>query len=154
MRPDSATSIGVGMFILLGLGSVLFLVTQTLSMNRISASGTYALQARFDHIGNLKVRAPVSLAGVTIGRVTKITVDASQYRAVVEMRIDSKFDNLPVDTDASIATTGLLGGKYVELNPGMEEIALQDQDEIELTQSAVRLENLIGKYMLKSPGDK
>ena len=151
MQSDSATNIGVGLFILLGLGSVLFLITQTLGMNGISTGGSYVVQARFDHIGNLKVRAPVALAGVTIGRVSKIAVDPFLYRAVVEMQIDSNFDNLPVDTDASIATTGLLGGKYIELNPGIDEAVLKDRDEIELTQSAIRLENLIGKYMLNSP---
>ena len=70
------------------------------------------------------------------------------------MRIDSTFNHLPVDTDASIASAGLLGGKYVELNPGIDEAVLKDHDEIELTQSAVRLENLIGKYMLKSPDEE
>ncbi|GMR17453.1 MAG: outer membrane lipid asymmetry maintenance protein MlaD [Gammaproteobacteria bacterium] len=153
MRSESATHIGVGFFILLGLGSVLFLVTQTLGMSTVSAGGSFVVQARFDHIGSLKVRAPVAVAGVTIGRVSKITVDPATYQAVVEMQIGSDFDHLPVDTDASVASAGLLGGKYIELNPGIDAAVLKNHDEIELTQSAVRLENLIGKYMLKSPDE-
>ena len=143
-----AIDISVGLFILLGLGSVVFLTSQTLGSSHLSNSASYTLHARFDHVGDLKVRAPVALAGVTIGRVSQITVDPIEYRAIVDLRIDSKFNQLPIDTDASIATTGLLGGKYIELGPGGDEEVLQDQDEIEFTQSAILLENLIGKYML------
>ncbi len=143
-----AIDISVGLFILLGLGSVVFLTLQTLGSSDLSNSASYTLHARFDHVGDLKVRAPVALAGVTIGRVSQITVDPIEYRAIVDLRIDSKFNQLPIDTDASIATTGLLGGKYIELGPGGDEEVLQDQDEIEFTQSAILLENLIGKYML------
>lgn len=143
-----AIDISVGLFILLGLGSVVFLTSQTLGSSDLSNSASYTLHARFDHVGDLKVRAPVALAGVTIGRVSQITVDPIEYRAIVDLRIDSKFNQLPIDTDASIATTGLLGGKYIELGPGGDEEVLQDQDEIEFTQSAILLENLIGKYML------
>jgi len=143
-----AIDISVGLFILLGLGSVVFLTLQTLGSSHLSNSASYTLHARFDHVGDLKVRAPVALAGVTIGRVSQITVDPIEYRAIVDLRIDSKFNQLPIDTDASIATTGVLGGKYIELGPGGDEEVLQDQDEIEFTQSAILLENLIGKYML------
>jgi len=143
-----AIDVGVGLFILLGLGSVVFLTSQTLGPGELSNGESYILQARFDHIGDLKVRAPVALAGVTIGRVSQITVDPVEYRAVVELRIDSNFDQLPIDTDATIATVGILGGKYIELGPGGDEEVLRDQDEIEFTQSAILLENLIGKFML------
>lgn len=145
-----AIDISVGLFILLGLGSVMFLTAQTLGSNGFSTGETYTLQARFDHIGDLKTRAPVALAGVTIGRVSQITVDPIDYRATVEIRIDSKFDQLPIDTYASIATAGLLGGKYIELEPGGDDEVLRDQGEIEFTQSAILLENLIGKFMLNA----
>jgi len=148
-----AIDISVGLFILLGLGSVVFLTTQTLGQGDLSSGASYTLHARFDHIGDLKVRAPVALAGVTIGRVSQITVDPVEYRAIVELRINSRFNQLPVDTDAIIATTGILGGKYVELGPGGDEEVLQDQDEIEFTQSAILLENLIGKFMLNAKAD-
>jgi len=147
-NPARAIDISVGLFILLGLGSVIFLVTQTLGSAGISASESYTVHARFNQIGDLKNRAPVALAGVTIGRVSKITLDPIAYTAVIELRIDSKFNQLPTDTDAAIATSGILGGKYIELSPGGDETVLQDQDEIEFTQSAILLENLIGKYML------
>lgn len=153
MHEARAIDFGVGLFILLGLVSVLFLVVQTIDPSRISADSSYLVEARFDHIGNLKVRAPVALAGVTIGRVTAITVDPVDYRAVVQIRIDSKFDNLPVDTDASIATAGLLGGKYIELTPGGDTEVLVDHGEITFTQSAILLENLIGKYMLNGSSE-
>ncbi len=149
MQSARAIDISVGLFILLGLGSVIFLVIQTVGLGQINPGDSYTLQARFDHIGDLKLRAPVALAGVTIGRVSEITADPVEFRAVVELRIDSNFSNLPVDTYASIASKGLLGGKYIELSPGGDDEVLQDHDEIELTQSAILIENLIGKYMLK-----
>ena len=148
MQAVRAVDISVGLFILLGLLATLFLVAQTIDPGRVSATETYVVEARFDHVGDLKVRAPVALAGVTIGRVIGITVDPADYRAVVLLRIDGNFDNLPVDTDAAIATAGLLGGKYVELTPGGDSELLEDQGEITFTQSAILLENLIGKYML------
>ena len=134
MRAVSAVDISVGLFILLGLLSVLFLVVQTIDPGRISAAETYLVEARFDQIGDLKVRAPVALAGVTIGRVIKITVDPVDYRAIVMLRIDANFNNLPIDTDAAIATAGLLGGKYIELTPGGDDEVLEDQGEITFTQ--------------------
>lgn len=148
-----AIDVSVGLFILLGLGSVIFLTSQTLGSIGLSDGESYTLHARFDHIGDLKVRAPVALAGVTIGRVSQITVDPIDYQAIVELRIDTTFNQLPVDTFASIATTGLLGGKYIELDPGGDEEVLQERDEIELTQSAILLENLIGKFMLKGKAE-
>lgn len=150
MNAARAIDVSVGLFILLGLLSVLFLVVQTIDPSQMNASETYLVEARFDQIGDLKVRAPVALAGVTIGRVIDITVDPIDYRAVTLLRIDSKFDNLPIDTDASIATAGMFGGKYVELTPGGDTELLEDQGEIIFTQSAILLENLIGKYMLNS----
>ena len=149
-----AIDISVGLFILLGLGSVVFLTSQTLGSSELTNSASYTLHARFDHIGDLKVRAPVALAGVTIGRVSRISVDPIDYQARVELRIDKTFDQLPVDTFASIATTGILGGKYVELGPGGDEEFLQDQGDIEFTQSAILLENLIGKFMVNGKADK
>ncbi len=148
MHAVRAIDFSVGLFILLGLVSVLFLVVQTIDPSQMNTDETYVVQAWFDNVGDLKVRAPVALAGVTIGRVAAISVDPSDYRAVVMLRIDSKFDNLPIDTDAIIATAGLLGDKYIELTPGGDTELLVDQGEITFTQSAILLENLIGKYML------
>jgi len=154
MQEVRAIDFGVGLFILLGLASVLFLVVQTIDPGRMDSDNSYLLEARFDQIGDLKVRAPVALAGVTIGRVSDISVDPVDFRAVVQLQIDAKYNNFPVDTDASIATAGLLGGKYIELTPGGDTDLLVDKDEIEFTQSAILLENLIGKYMLNGSTDK
>lgn len=148
MQGNSAISFSVGLFILLGLISALFLVVQTLDPGRSYSGDSFVVEARFDNIGDLKVRAPVALAGVTIGRVTEITVDPIEYRAVVQLRIDSAYENLPLDTDAIIATSGLLGSKYVELTPGGDTELLVDHGEIMFTQSAILLENIIGKFLL------
>ncbi len=148
-----AIDFSVGLFILLGLVSALFLVVQTIDPSRMNTDETYVVQAWFDNVGDLKVRAPVALAGVTIGRVAAISVDPSDYRAVVMLHIDSKFDNLPIDTDAIIATAGLLGDKYIELTPGGDTEVLMDQGEITFTQSAILLENLISKFMLKGAAE-
>jgi len=153
MHAVRAIDFSVGLFILLGLVSVLFLVVQTIDPSRMNTGETYVVEARFDNVGDLKVRAPVALAGVTIGRVAAISVDPSDYRAVVMLQIDAKFDNLPIDTDAAIATAGLLGGKYIELTPGGDTELLVDQGEITFTQSAILLENLIGKYMLNGAAE-
>ena len=118
--------------------------------SNISRNASYTLHARFDHIGDLKVRARVALAGVTIGRVSQIVVDPDDYRATVDFRIDSTFNRLPIDTFASVATSGILGGKYIDLSPGGDDTVLQVNDEMEFTQSAILLENLIGKFMLNS----
>lgn len=149
MHDTRSIDVSVGLFILLGLISVLFLVAQTIGPGQMGVNDTYTVTARFDQVGDLKARAAVSLSGVTIGRVVSISVDPIDYRAIVRLRIDSKFDKLPLDTDAIIATAGLLGGKYIELTPGGDTEFLADEGEILFTQSAILLENLIGKYMLK-----
>jgi phospholipid/cholesterol/gamma-HCH transport system substrate-binding protein len=153
MHDVRAIDFSVGLFILLGMFSVLFLVVQTVDPGRMTTDDSYVLEARFDHIGDLKVRSPVALAGVTIGRVIAISVDPSSHRAVVSLRIDSTIDTLPIDTYATVATAGLLGGKYIELTPGGDDELLVDQGDIMFTQSAILLENLIGKYMLKGSQD-
>lgn len=153
MNETRSIDFSVGLFILLGLISVLFLVTQTIAPGQMGVNDTYTVTARFDQVGDLKSRAPVALSGVTIGRVVSISVDPVDYRAIVQLRIDSRFDELPIDTDAIIATAGLLGGKYIELTPGGDTEFLVDDGEILFTQSAILLENLIGKYMLKGGAD-
>ena len=108
------------------------------------------MTARFDHIGGLTVKAPVTLAGVTIGRVASIGIDADDYSARITLQIDQAYDNLPTDTSAAILTSGLLGAQYVGLDPGAEETYLEDGDRIEITQSAVVLEHLIGQILIRT----
>ena len=107
----------------------------------------YEVIAKFDNIGDLKVGAPVSMSGVEMGRVTKITFDPKEYKAVVSMRIDARFNQIPTDSDASIYTQGLLGGKFIGLTAGGAETYLKDKDQIDFTQSAFVLENLIGQVL-------
>ena len=116
---------------------------------------TYVVTAHFDNIGGLSTKAPVTLAGVRIGRVSGIRIDANDYRAVVELSIDKNFSNLPTDTSASILTQGLLGAQYVGVEPGADEEYLQDGDQIEITQSAVVLEQMLGQFIFgQAEGDK
>ncbi len=149
MQNTRAIDVSVGLFILLGLAAMLLLAAQTIGQGQLNSGETYQISARFDHVGDLKVRAPVSLAGVTIGRVESIVADPIDFQAVVILQIDASFDKLPADTGAIIESSGLLGGKHVALEPGGDTEVLHDSDEILLTQSSISLENLIGKYMLK-----
>jgi phospholipid/cholesterol/gamma-HCH transport system substrate-binding protein len=140
---------GAGAFVLLGFAALAFLTTQTTVHGpRLGRSGSvYDVTAKFDNIGDLKVGAPVSMAGVEVGRVTRISLDTKQYKAVVQMQLDSKFDQIPSDSDASIYTQGLLGGKFIGLTAGASDTYLKNNDQIDFTQSAIVLENLIGQLV-------
>jgi phospholipid/cholesterol/gamma-HCH transport system substrate-binding protein len=153
MRPNRALEIGTGLFILLGFVALVFLTTQLPSSGlKIREAGVYRLTATFDNIGDLKEGAPVSMSGVNVGRVTRISYDSSQYRAVVDLSIDSGNDRIPDDSDASIQTQGLLGGKYIALTPGGSETYFKDGGRIGFTQSAIVLENLINKLFASIAG--
>ncbi len=153
MQNNRAIDVSVGLFILLGLAAMLVLAAQTIGHGKMNSGDSYLLAARFDHVGDLKVRAPVSLAGVPIGRVESILADPIDFQAVVMLRVDAIFDALPADTTAIIESSGLLGGKYVALEPGGDSEVLKDSDEILLTQSSISIENLIGKFMLNGGSD-
>jgi phospholipid/cholesterol/gamma-HCH transport system substrate-binding protein len=146
MRKSRTLDLGTGSFVLLGFAALFFLTTQTTSRG-ISFAGPphYDLTAKFDNVGDLKVGAPVSMSGVEMGRVTKIDFDSKEYKAVVNMRIDARYDKIPTDSDASIYTQGLLGGKFIGLTAGGADTFLKDKDQIDFTQSAFVLENLIGQ---------
>ena len=154
MRATRAVELGTGMFVLLGFAALFFLVTQITNREIGFGDSGYRLSAGFDQIGGLKPGAPVSMSGVTIGRVESISYDFTDYRAVVVMRIDSRYDRIPEDSDASIFTAGLLGGQYVGIAPGGSETFLTDGDQIEFTQSAVVLENLISKFLFSKAGEQ
>lgn len=140
--------VGVGIFIAVGLAALLVLALKVSNLASFSDAGSYKLTARFDNIGGLKARSPVTMAGVKIGRVSSIDFDDTTYEAVVTLSILPAYKNLPLDTSASIFTSGLLGEQYIGLGVGGEEEFLRDGGEIELTQSAIVLEELIGKFML------
>lgn len=145
MRSNRAVELSTGLFVLLGFAALFFLVTQITNRELSLDGGSYTLQAYFENIGSLKVGAPVSMAGVTIGRVESIRLDQSVYKAVVDMRINAKYDRIPTGSDASILTSGLLGGQYIGIGVGGGEEYMQDGDRFELVQDAVVLENLIAQ---------
>jgi phospholipid/cholesterol/gamma-HCH transport system substrate-binding protein len=141
------------MFVLLGFASLFFLILKTTDVQSDLRGETYQVLARFENVGDLKLRAPVTMAGVTIGRVTGISFDSDRLDAQVTMRISANFDRIPDDTDASILTAGLIGGQYIGLTPGFSETYLAEQSEIQITHSALVLENLIGKFLVKLGGE-
>ena len=139
----------VGLFLLLGVAAMIWLALKVGNWSPVTTDD-YEVTARFDNIGGLTVKAPVTLAGVTIGRVASIGINADDYSARITLQIDQAHDNLPTDTSAAILTSGLLGAQYVGLDPGAEETYLEDGDEIEITQSAVVLEHLIGQILIRT----
>jgi phospholipid/cholesterol/gamma-HCH transport system substrate-binding protein len=148
MRANRGIEIGTGLFVLLGFIALLFLTTQLPSsgLKLARAKTGYHITASFDDVGDLKVGSPVTMAGVTLGEVESIKINWTTYKAVVGMRIDTQYNKIPDDSDASIQTQGLLGGKYVGLGAGGAETFLKQGSEITLTQSALVLENLINKF--------
>lgn len=147
MKPQRSLEIGTGLFVLLGFAALFFLTTQLPGSGlTVGGDSGYRVTARFDNIGDLKGGSPVSMAGVRIGRVESVTFDSNDYRAVATLRIDPQFDRIPDDSDASVQTQGLLGGKYVGIGPGGSETFLKDGSQIEFTQSAIVLESLVNKF--------
>lgn len=142
----------VGLFVLLGMLGLVFLALKAANLGSVSGGDTYMVQARFDNIGGLKVRAPVRSAGVTVGRVTAIELDAKTYLGVVRMEVQRAYQ-FPKDSSAKILTAGLLGDQYVGLEPGADEKVLAAGDVIKQTQSAVVLENLIGQFLYNKAAD-
>jgi len=138
----------VGLLLAVGL-AVLFMVV--IQMNDLSSHSddneTYEIQARFDNVGGLTTLSPVKAAGVKIGSVVDIEYDSSRYEAVVTLSIESQYNKFPVDTAASVLTSGLLGDQYVGLEPGAELEFLTSGSEIDITQSAVILEQIIGQLL-------
>ena len=150
MQQTRSVEIGTGLFVLLGMSALFFLTTQTIGGDNFSADDTYKVEARFGNVGSLKSRAPVAMSGVTIGRVTSVTFDPESLEAKVEFVIDSKYSQIPDDSDASILTAGLLGSQYIGLQAGGSDYYLEDGSEVLFTPSALVLENLIGKFLVSS----
>ncbi len=153
MQQTRSVELGTGLFVLFGMAALFFLTTQTTGSNNFSTSDGYEVTAIFENVGSLKDRAPVSMSGVTIGRVTSVEFDPQGLDAVVTFVIDSQFDQIPDDSDASILTAGLLGSQYIGLQPGGSDLYLEDGSEIQFTQSAIIIENLISKYLFSQGSD-
>jgi phospholipid/cholesterol/gamma-HCH transport system substrate-binding protein len=136
----------VGIFVALGLAALLFLALKVGNLGASDIGETYVLQARFDNIGGLKVRAPVKSAGVVVGRVGAVQFDVESYTALVTMQIDQRY-RFPRDTFATINTSGLLGEQYVGFEVGGDMEMFAAGDTMKKTQSALVLEQLIGQFM-------
>ena len=145
----------VGLFVAAGLAALLMLAVRVGNLALQSDTGTYLVTARFENIGGLRVRAPVSMSGIRIGEVVGLAFDPETYEAIATLAIEGRFDRVPADSSASIFTAGLLGEQYVSISPGVEEAFLAAGDEIGLTQSAMILERLIGQFLFDraSSGD-
>lgn len=139
--------ITVGAFMAIGLIALFFLAMQVSNLSAMTSSEGYEVTARFDNIGGLKVRSPVSMAGVRIGRVVGIHYDQESFEAVVTLRIEPQYNQIPEDTFAKIYTSGLLGEQYVGLDPGGSEEVLQQGSGLSMTQSALVLEEIIGQFL-------
>ena len=142
----------VGLFVLLGMLGLVFLALKAANLASFGNNDSYTLQARFDNIGSLKVRAPVRSAGVTVGRVTSIALDSKTYQGLVTLEV-SRSVQFPKDSSARILTAGLLGDQYIGLEPGADEKNLAAGDTISQTQSAVVLESLISQFLFNKAAD-
>lgn len=142
----------VGFFVALGLAALLFLALKVGNLAAAGSGETYLLEAKFDNIGGLKVRAPVKSAGVVVGRVAEIRFDPQEYQAVVKMQIDTRY-HFPRDTFITINTSGLLGEQYIGFDAGGDSEMLAAGDVVKKTQSAVVLEKLISQFMFNKASE-
>lgn len=150
MRANYKVEFASGIFLLLGIAALVWLAVRATDFGQELGDETYRISARFSNVGDLRGRAPVKIGGVTVGLVESITLDPVSFEAVVKMEIDSRFDEIPNDTGASVLTSGILGDRYIGLEPGGSPEMLQNGDELFITQSAMVLEQLIGKYLFGS----
>ncbi|TVR66088.1 MAG: outer membrane lipid asymmetry maintenance protein MlaD [Candidatus Competibacteraceae bacterium] len=145
--------LAVGAFVALGIAAFFMLALQVSDLTSLGDERGYQVTARFENIGGLRVRAPVTMGGVRIGRVVGIDLDPQTYEAVVTLSLDPRFDQIPTDSSASILTSGLLGEQYIGLEPGGMDSYLTEGSTLRLTQSALVLEKLIGRMLTNAPGD-
>jgi phospholipid/cholesterol/gamma-HCH transport system substrate-binding protein len=154
MQHTSTQDTLVGLFVASGIIGLFFLAMQVSNLSSFVSEDSYTITARFENSGGLKIKSPVSAAGVKIGRVTAISFDPKSFESVVKMSINSKYNSLPDDTTASIFTAGLLGEQYVNLDAGGSDTPLKNNGKIEITQSAIILEKALGQFLFKSAEEK
>ncbi len=154
MQHTSTQDTLVGLFVASGVVGLFFLALQVSNLSSFIEEDSYTVTARFENSGGLKVKSPVSAAGVKIGKVSAISFDPKTYESVVKMNINSRYNTIPDDTTASIFTAGLLGEQYVNLEPGGSDVYLKNGGKIEITQSAIILEKAIGQFLFKSAEEK
>lgn len=153
MMQSRTVQIWVGLFVVAGMAALLMLSMKVSNISTFTETKGYEVTAYFENIGGLKVRSPVTMAGVVVGRVSNIGFDKKSYEAVVTMNIQDQYDNIPEDSSASIFTAGLLGEQYIGLEAGGAEDVLKAGSQLQLTQSAVVLEQIIGQFLV-SQADK
>jgi len=153
MRANYKVELTSGVFLLLGIVAMLWLATKATDYGMQVGDDTYRVKARFSNVADLKTRSPVKIGGVTVGLIESISLDPVTFDAVIEMQIDRRYADIPSDSSASILTSGMLGDRYIGLDPGGALEPLTDGDEIFITQSAVVLETLISKYLFNNKGD-
>ncbi len=148
----STIDLWVGIFVLMGCAAILFLALKVGNLSASSFAENYTIEANFSNIGGLKVRAPVKVAGVVVGRVSDIRYDNERFEAVVSLTLESRY-SFPRDTIGEILTSGLLGEQYIGLEPGGDERVLKAGDSLKITQSAVVLEKLIGQFLFNKAAE-
>ncbi len=147
MKQNKSLEITVGLFIAGGIAALFVLAMKVSNLTQLTQGNGYSVIARFENIGGLKVRSPVKVGGVRVGRVADIGYDNERFQAVVTLQLNSQYNQFPEDTSASVYTAGLLGEQYIALEPGGAEDYLQQGSEIDITQSAVIIEQLISKFL-------
>lgn len=152
MASKKTMELSVGIFMFIGLACLFILALQVSGLTYVFENKQYKVTAIFDNIGDLKIRAPVTISGVRIGQVSEIQLDPNTYQANVVLMLDSKFKDIPTDSTARILTQGLLGSNYISLDPGFDHHFLKNGDKLTSTRSALILENLIGQLLFKFSG--
>lgn len=150
MRANYKVEFAAGIFLMLGIAALVWLATAATDYGQDIGKEKYTISARFSNVGDLRNSAPVKIGGVTIGLVESIELDAVSFEAIVNMSIAKRFNEIPTDTGASILTSGVLGDRYVGLEPGGAPDYLAEGDELFITQSAVVLEQIISKYLFNT----
>ncbi|MCY9846325.1 outer membrane lipid asymmetry maintenance protein MlaD [Vibrio caribbeanicus] len=156
MQKNRKIELWVGSFVLAGICAILVMIFQVADVKNLGSSDTYTLKAEFDNIGGLKVRSPVKVGGVVVGRVTNIGLNSDSMVPVVTVAINATYDKFPDTSSLKILTSGLIGEQYLSLTPGFifdDEKMLQDGDYVEDTKSALVLEDLIGQFLYSVGGD-
>lgn len=156
MQKNRKIELWVGSFVLAGICAILVMIFQVADVKKLGSSDTYTLKAEFDNIGGLKVRSPVKVGGVVVGRVTNIGLNSDSMVPVVTVAINATYDKFPDTSSLKILTSGLIGEQYLSLTPGFifdDEKMLQDGDYVEDTKSALVLEDLIGQFLYSVGGD-
>ena len=154
MRANYKVEFASGVFLLLGIAALIWMATRATDYGQELGKETYTISARFTNIGDLRDRAPVKIGGVTVGMVESVELDPVTFEAIVHMKVSSRFNEIPSDTGASVFTSGVLGDRYIGLEPGGAPDMLTNGDELFITQSALVLEQIIGKYLFNAGSDK